>query len=112
MRKCLLLVLCALALSLLMPFSCAFLLSRERGVSSSSRALLKLSRGEGLGRCRPLFLVAESSTTEFLVLATNAAVMSDVAAGDPFWQRIALGHVENGGGSLYNNLCVRMRYAA
>ena len=70
MRKsCLLLVLWALAFSLLIPFSCAFL-SREEGGVSSSRALLKLSRGEGLGRRRPLFLVAESSPTE-LVLATK-----------------------------------------
>ena len=44
-----------------------------------------------MGRCRPVFLVAE--TTE---LVANAAAMS-VVGGDPFWQRIALAFVETGG---------------
>ena len=78
-----LLLVCALTFFLLPSLSDAF------GVSSSHA--LKLSQGEGMGRCRPVFLVAE--TTE---LVANAAAMSDVA-GDPFWQRIALAFVETGG---------------
>jgi hypothetical protein len=43
-----------------------------------------------MGRCRPVFLVAE--TTE---LVANAAAMS--VAGDAYWKQIGLAFVETGG---------------
>ena len=77
-----LLLVCALTFFLLPSLSSAF------GVSSS-RAL-KLSQGEGMGRRRAQFLVAE--TTE---LVANAAAIT--VAGDTYWKQIGLAFVETGG---------------